>query len=289
MTVSSIATWTLLSRRFDALLSSHKIYQRLPSASVNGAQATALLSVGQEMGREMLALRAMVLKENHGYRFGGAYFARLETLVESSMATSTNDMRAAHAAELILSLSFLRNDLSMFFHDGQEMLKLRAERAFRHLQWSIASTPSVQATWREAFERHETACEALGATHLLLHGIFAYKANTPDARTDLVFHEPVDAAKASTVAEGLVLTEWKRVRKTESLEKVIADAEEQAQIYSTGVLEGTELRRVRYVVVVTESQVRMPEDKRRDDYVVRHVNIAVDPLPPSKAASKLST
>ncbi len=214
---------------------------------------------------------------------------RIAEIVAGAFDSTVSSLRAAHAAELTILLSLMRNDLDAFFNDGQEVLRLRAERAFRHLQWSIASTRSIRTSWIRAFQIDEPACEALGATHLLLHGIFAYKATSPSARTDLVFHDPVDADQATKVADGLVLTEWKRVRKATDLDTVIANAQTQAGLYAGGVLEGTELRRVRYVVVVTEQQMKMPADLLRDEYMIRHVNIAVRPASPSAAAPKLTS
>lgn len=214
---------------------------------------------------------------------------RIREIIKGGLDNSTASLRSAFAAELTILLSLMRNALDAFFNDGQEVLRLRAERAFRHLQWSIASTRYVRTSWIRAFEDDEPACEALGATHLLLHGIFAYKATSPSARTDLVFHDPIDADQVTKVADGLVLTEWKRVKKEADLDKVVAGAQTQADLYAGGVLEGTELRRVRYVVAVTEQQMNMPPDVTRADHIIGHINIAVRPASPSAAAPKLSS
>ncbi len=59
----------------------------------------------------------------------------------------------------------------------------------------------------------ETACEKLGALHLLSHGILAFKAYAPGERTDLILGDRLvidDDLIAGT--EGIVLTEWKRVK-----------------------------------------------------------------------------
>ncbi len=245
-----------------------------------------MLETAISLASEMLRFRDAVQGSTPGASLPSSYDGRIREIVKGGLESGS--LRSAFAAELTILLSLMRNGIDSFFNDGQEVLRLRAERAFRHLQWSIASTRYIRTSWMRAFQVDEPACEALGATHLLLHGIFAYKATSPNARTDLVFHEPVDADQATKVAEGLVLTEWKRAKEGADLDKVIAGAQIQADLYVGGVLEGTELRRIRYVVVVTEQQMKMPPDVSRGDYLIRHVNIAVKPASPSVAAPKLA-
>jgi hypothetical protein len=48
------------------------------------------------------------------------------------------------------------------------------ELAFEHLRRQIV-VDGVRQKWQKAFGRHETACERLGAVHLLSHGIWAFK------------------------------------------------------------------------------------------------------------------
>lgn len=285
----TLHAWTALSQRLDGFLAAHDRFARLPSDAVNGAQERALLEAAVALARDMMIFRDAMLARAPGASLPSGNDKRIAEIVAGAFHSTVSSLRAAHAAELTILLSLMRNDLDAFFNDGQEVIRLRAERAFRHLQWSIASTRYVRSSWIRAFQDDEPACEALGATHLLLHGIFAYKATSPNARTDLVFHDPVDADQATKVADGLVLTEWKRVRKEADLDKVIAGAQTQADLYVGGVLEGTELRRVRYVVVVTGQQMKMPPDASRGDYIIRHVNIAVRPASPSAAAPKLTS
>ena len=279
--------WTALSQRLDGFLVTHDRFAKLQSDAVNGAQERALLEAAISLAKEMLSFRDAAQSSTPGASLPSGNDKRIQDIIKGGLDSSK--LRSAFAAELTILLSLMRNGLDAFFNDGQEVLRLRAERAFRHLQWSIASTRYVRSSWIRAFQDDEPACEALGATHLLLHGIFAYKATSPNARTDLVFHDPVDADQATKVADGLVLTEWKRVRKEADLDKVIAGAQTQADLYVGGVLEGTELRRVRYVVVVTGQQMKMPPDASRGDYIIRHVNIAVRPASPSAAAPKLTS
>ena len=46
------------------------------------------------------------------------------------------------------------------------------------------------------------------------------------------------------------------------------------------------MRGYRYAIVVTEKQVKTPADELRDGVTYRHINIAVDPDTPSRAAQR---
>jgi hypothetical protein len=93
----------------------------------------------------------------------------------------------------------------------------------------------------------------------------------------------MDIAEAERSSEALVLTEWKVARSDSEVSQKLSDAKNQASKYSAGVLSGFELARYRYLVVVTERDVKMPPDDDTGDFVYRKINIPVDPRSPSKA------
>lgn len=108
-------------------------------------------------------------------------------------------------------LGAFETEMSFLLADVQEMIRTRAGRAFEHLQRSIVADADTGRKWQRAFEAGEPACEALGAVQLLSHGIWAFKVNAAGERTDLVYRdEPLDTARLRSVADGLVLTEWKK-------------------------------------------------------------------------------
>jgi hypothetical protein len=112
----------------------------------------------------------------------------------------------------VVTLSALEAEVSYLLFDRQSAIRLRAERAFEHLQRSIVVDVSVRERWKQAFDSGEVECEKLGAVHLLAHGIWAFKVNAAGGRTDLVYQEPLqDLSRAMRSSEGLVLTEWKRL------------------------------------------------------------------------------
>jgi hypothetical protein len=137
--------------------------------------------------------------------------------------------------------------------------------------------------WKSALREGEVACEKLGAVHLLLHGIWAFKVDAAGERTDLVFQDLTgDRVPEQPYADGLVLTEWKTLAAGADAKKRFAEARSQAQRYARGALAGNELTGYRYAIVVSERHVTTPADLPEGAVVYRHINIAVDPRSPSR-------
>ncbi len=181
---------------------------------------------------------------------------------------------------LITEVNYLLTNIS-------EVIKRQSERAFLHLQQSIVAAEDIQERWQKAFDVGETACEKLGAAHLLLHGIYAFKANAEGARTDLVFPDrPLNTDTVQRTADGLVLTEWKKVEAQTEANAKAEYARKQAALYNAGILGGIELANYRYIVLVSEEQLNRIEEIEENGVTYRHINIAVAPLSPSKAAVK---
>jgi len=182
----------------------------------------------------------------------------------------------------LTALTSFRTQFTYHISDVSAFIKRLSERAFMHLQRSIVSDRTLQKRWEEAFDEGERACEKLGSVHLLLHGIWAFKVNAEGERTDLVFGEPLkDLTEAEKTAEGLVLTEWKRILEKSELNQKINAAHKQASRYASGILGGLELAQYRYLVLVSKDVLAMPPDLLENGITYRHINIAVVPKPPS--------
>jgi len=209
------------------------------------------------------------------------FVARTGTMIHDTSGTADSTQERVWAA-LVLLVAF-ETEMSFLLSDVQESIRSRSERAFSHLQRSIVVDDELRAKWQKAFEQGEVACEKLGAVHLLLHGIWAFKVDAAGARTDLVFQEPAgDFVAAQRYADGLVLTEWKKAVKESESSQRFHEARLQARRYAQGPLGATELSGYRYTVVVSRRQVATPEDLREGEIVYRHVNVAVDPRTPSQ-------
>jgi hypothetical protein len=197
--------------------------------------------------------------------------------------SSSSDTREELLQASLLKLGAFEGQMTFLLADVQELIRSRADRAFEHLQRSIVADPDFRAKWQAAYGDGERACEQLGAVHLLLHGIWAFKVDAAGERTDLVYQEPiVDFDTVLQTADGLVLTEWKKAAKSSDAKHCFEDARRQAKRYAKGSLAGIELTRYRYAVVVSKNHVDVPANVHEDGIEYRHVNIAVDPKTPSR-------
>jgi hypothetical protein len=184
---------------------------------------------------------------------------------------------------MVTLLVSFRAEFEYHISDTSVVARRLSERAFIHLQRSIVVDGELRQRWIEAFNEGELACEKLDAVHLLLHGIWAFKVNTEGERTDLVFNDPIqDSYFVERTAEALVLTEWKRVLSPAETERMARDARKQASRYTVGALGGVELARYRFIVLVSKENLTLPANHSENGIEYQHVNVAVDPKPPSK-------
>lgn len=277
--------WFALSQRIRGLIEAGSVYARLQSEdSYRGSselrhQASKIYDRLDCFSKEFSHL----LPSRAKISLDGWIESRRDFF--SSRPRPNAPMDEAALKAMLPSLAALESELTYHLADSQEMVRRRSERAFVHLRRLIVADSEVRRRWCDAFRDGEVSCEKLGAAHLLLHGIWAFKANAEGARTDLIFQEPITDDTHSEIeraAEGLVLTEWKVARAPTEVEEKFKKAREQAARYAGGALAGIELTAYRYTVVVSKHQKSPPEDIERDGTVYRHINIAVDPKPPSK-------
>ncbi|HUO05249.1 MAG TPA: hypothetical protein VMU16_08635 [Candidatus Binataceae bacterium] len=184
-------------------------------------------------------------------------------------------------------LGSFRAEFGHLISDTESVVRNLAERAFLHLQYSIIANAGIRETWKAAFSEGEIECEKLGATHLLQFGIWAFKAVAPGERTDLVLGKKLEITpQIESASEGLVLTEWKVVRKPSELGFKAKQALEQAKLYGLGALAGFELSSRRYLVLVSERYMDLPPNQVEGGVDYQYKNIAVDPVSPSKKVKK---
>jgi hypothetical protein len=197
------------------------------------------------------------------------------------------DSREERVLTALVMLSAFEAEITYLLSNPQEQIRARSELAFSHLQRMIAVDDDVRTKWSKAFDRGEVACEQLGAVHLLWHGIWAFKVDAAGARTDLVFSESSGGPDAEArFADGLVLTEWKLAASDAVGQDRFEEARQQAQRYAEGPLFASELLNYRYAVVVSRNQLSVPDDFVIGASMYRHINIAVEPLVPSRASKK---
>jgi hypothetical protein len=199
----------------------------------------------------------------------------------------TLELRRINVRTALVLLAALEGEVTYLLQDSQEGIRSLTERAFEHLNRTIVVDSSFCERWEAAYQRNEPACEALGGVHLLSHGIWAFKAQGPKGETDLVYQEPpTDIARIKRSSDGLVLTEWKRLKCGDDPSELFDSARKQAELYVGGVLGGMELRKYRYAVLVTQNAVTIPADHEIGEVIYRHINIVINPTVPSKQAKK---
>ena len=192
---------------------------------------------------------------------------------------------SANVQFALTSLAAFQSEFAYLIADTQFIARKITERAFVHLQRSIIADDEMRKKWMTAYKEHETKCERLGAIHLLLHGVWAFKVDAVGGKTDLVLNEPLSPALTiESTADALVLTEWKVVNNQDELQKKIHKAREQAKLYTSGALGGIEMANYRYLVMVSERMMKMPDDRLEETVTYRHINIAVNPRTPSEEA-----
>lgn len=190
------------------------------------------------------------------------------------------------AIQALAPLAAFRSEFEYLIRDGEIEGRSLTELAFEHLRRLLVVDEVVRKRWEKAFDQHETACERLGAVHLLSHGIWAFKVVAPGAATDLVYGDPVQqyVPAARRIARAFVLTEWKVIKNPQEVNIKAQAARNQAAIYSGGVLGDVELKRTRYIVLVSKNELASPSDVVETDITYRHLVIPIKPKSPSKAA-----
>ena len=192
-----------------------------------------------------------------------------------------------HVQFALTSLAAFQSEFSYIITDTQAVALRITERAFAHLQRSIVADDEIRKKWLSAFSDGEPKCEKLGSLHLLSHGVWAFKAHAEKGRTDLILNEPLsDISMIEKTSTALVLTEWKVVRQSNELDAKIKEAYEQTKIYKAGVLSGIELANYRYLVMVSQKSMKMPDNLVESSIVYRLINVPVEPDTPSKEAKK---
>lgn len=276
--------WSAISGRIEGILAAGKFY--VQAMQVNRGESDKTDEHLSTQAIEVLSLLS-------------AFESRYRKVLPENASTSISQFLELHRDQMsdrninglrgvivrLTRLAWLKSEVEFHLRDFQVAARLLSERAFVHLQSLLVADQSCREQWRYAYNHHETACERLGAAHLLLHGIWAFKVSAEGARTDLVFGEPIrEVMQIERAVEALVLTEWKLVREPASVDAVADKARRQANLYAQGVLAGLELSTHRFIVLVTEDRISLPEDVISDGVVYRHIGVAINPNVPSKSA-----
>jgi hypothetical protein len=277
--------WLALHDRIEGVEQAANLYIRALRVSSEDPYA-----VRRKVFRsEFQALEQIIreFREAHGRALPSTAVATLDRFIKThGPLLANNDLdNFGHTVACVTALSGFRAELRFQLTDRGATLLRITERALIHLQRTLVADTAAREKWQGAFATGEIACEQLGAVHLLLHGIWAFKTSAAGERTDLVYGEPISNFEVAAAADALVLTEWKVVRNSSELSEKLTSAEAQARLYSQGILGGLELSDSRFIIVVSRDRVILPLDSEVSGVFYRRRNIAVVPSTPSRSAA----
>lgn len=274
--------WRAISARIEGLYQAASSMAQL-GASVQAFQGSTYLV--DEMAAIAAAIELFEAQYPDQIHLSGGVGLRDRTAAYVRDARGQPD----HMSKVQLGVPFfiaLRSEVQYLLGDVEVIGRSLVLRAFEHLKRCMVADRTTRATWQSAFTDKETACEKLGACHLLLHGVWAFKADAAGERTDLVLGTPLQIMPAMRAsADVFALTEWKKVLSAKELDQKYADALSQAKRYSSasGSLAGFELSSRRFLVMVSKDLLPNIPDPHIDGSVTYEcINIAVDPSTPSK-------
>jgi hypothetical protein len=189
--MSYLSGWRTLSSRISGLVAAGNLLCVQAPTSVSAVRdIREHCSRVVDAAREFASRYSGTLPAEAGLCLQGA-ISKVGPYTADATRATLESQRAFIATALVMLTAF-ESEMSFILSDNQAEIRTRAERAFEHLQRSIVADPATRERWKVAFAEGETACEKLGAAHLLSHGIWAFKTNAEGGRTDLVYQEPIE-------------------------------------------------------------------------------------------------
>jgi len=278
--VSWTDRWKAISARIEGLVKAGEL--TISAFTVKNRDRFAI--VRNALLPEVDALKREIdtFHEEYGRALPPAAAAALKRFIDHNWSGTNNHPDLD--VQLVVPFALFRSEFQFLLRDTELDAKSTTELAFEHLKRLLSVDSDVRRKWAEAFDRREEHCERLGATHLLSHGIWAFKVSATGAATDLVFGDPVanELGIVRRTARALVLTEWKLVKDATELESQAEVARRQTEIYAVGILGDLELKSTRYIALVTRKNFQPPADRMMGSITFRHVVLAIDPDSPSK-------
>ena len=278
--------WRAISAKIAALLDAGTFFLSTPDNDNYGAANVLIENAGTTVSslRQFLRLH----EKNIPIRPKACILAFLEDCHIRFGGTDENNpfgtpIGFSGATAVLTFLASFRAEFEYLIADTEVVARSLVTRALIHLQRSIVADDIIRQRWSTAFSKGETACEALGACHLLAHGIWAFKTSAQGERTDLVLGQSLAITDdLRSASQGLVLTEWKLVRSASEFEQKTRDAFDQASRYCEGIVAGFEVASPRYLIIVSEDHYTMPPVKEVAGVRYEYRNIAVAPSTPSQ-------
>lgn len=282
MTLLLADQWKALSARIRGIREASTLY--LLGTNTQGASSDITIPLASSIRRVFNELQEFQ-RHYHGALPPAASRALRDFLTNSHSCKNMREKANYWGLQAaMIELCAFEAEFSYCISDREASVQRLVQRAFLHLSRTLVVDPDLSAKWKTALHQEgEVQVEKLGGIHLLAHGIWAFKCSATGERTDLVLGDILSQEQeVAEVATGLVLTEWKVALEASEAGPKWNQALYQAQRYAQGALAGFELRSIRYLVLVTEDHVVVPDDIREDNVTYKHINIAVAPSSPSQ-------
>jgi len=171
-------------------------------------------------------------------------------------------------------LGIFNSEMNHYLKDHETVMKDKVKLSLVHLQRTLLVDSELRHKWTQAFNEGEAAIEKLGANHLLSHGLWAFKPLEESKRADLVLSAPIKLDEVQEVGATLVLTEWKKVN-FENLAEKSKEALTQARKYGASPVAATELRKEKYLIMVSENRTEMPIPVNDGDIRYVYINLSL--------------
>jgi hypothetical protein len=193
--------WAAIASRIDGLVQATNVYFAAMAISRDDPYSCANKQLLPEGAAIHSALRDF--KSRHERSLPEGVIAAIDRIGSGDTPkyfTKGWDAGAGGLKTVVPVLVATRSEIAFHLADFSASAKRLTERAFLHLKRSIVADKEIRQKWQDAFSKGEPDCEKLGAVHLLLHGIWAFKANEAGERTDLVLGDRI--RDASDVEHG---------------------------------------------------------------------------------------
>ena len=238
LTVPWRALWGLISGRIDGLVQTGELFFRsIEKYTEDSYDVTGKILIPQadELYDKIVEYRSQYATElpASAVECLDQFFADFGSHFKSPPGSRDLSGRLQRVQIRLTALSAFRAQLEFCLASLEDQIRAATERAFMHLQRCILADNRYREQWKTAFEDGEPSCEKLGATHLLWHGIWAFKVDAAGGRTDLVMGNRIDnLVQIEKIALGIVLTEWKRATSDSDVEAKYVGVKSAVDCYS---------------------------------------------------------
>jgi hypothetical protein len=280
-----IAKWRAVSAHILSLgEAGNYLIQAFQANEGNYGSVNLVLRELEQIGRE---LQAFFNQYQSQLPPSAAEYLRERLEQYSALTHSLDQAPSSGKIQGVAAVLMIRAHFEYLIHDTEIEGRNATELAFEHLRRLIVVNEKIREDWADAFKQREERSESLGAVHLLSHGIWAFKVTGSGAATDLVYREPlVQSPILQRTARALVLTEWKKATDDSTARAQSESAITQAQLYASGILGDMELKRTRYIVLISPRVLGTLPDVERDGITYRHVMIPLSQERPSVEARR---